>query len=179
MFFCVSGQWHEIISSGSLILLGLAWGASYAILVNVLLADVPQVLSGVAGGAQIMGRLLCGGLATALMTSVLVNTMNHEYWHQLNTKEMSEKLITPKQADELKRLKNLKEQLTKQRIFLRESKKRKMEISQFNVFLREIKKDIVFAVRASMGVTFVFALFAFFSALKLRRLHKKQESGRV
>ena len=144
-------------------------------MVNILLADVPKFLSGVAGGAQIMGRLLCGALATALMTSVLVNTMNYQYWQQINRGKIDETLITTKHARGLKRLKNLEQQLTKQHILLRESKSKKIEISNFNTFLQEIKENIIYSIRGAMGIALVFALCALLSALKLRSLHKKQE----
>lgn len=173
IFFYISMQWHYIVLSMLLLLLGLAWGGSYSVLVNILLADVPTVLSGVAGGAQIMGRLLCGALATALMTSVLITGIHYEYAYDVKDKRIQAQQITTEQMKELKRLDSLKQKLRKQSILLKNSKQENLQIKQFNQYLIQIKKDIINSMRLSVLIAILFAVFALFCSIILKHYHKK------
>jgi MFS family permease len=49
---------------------GVAWGAAYATLVNMIFRDVPESASAMAGGMQSSMRLLAGALAAAVLTAV-------------------------------------------------------------------------------------------------------------
>ncbi len=49
---------------------GVAWGAAYATLVNMIFRDVPEPASAMAGGMQSSMRLLAGALAAAVLTAV-------------------------------------------------------------------------------------------------------------
>lgn len=55
---------------------GMVWGATYSMLVNTSMAIVPKALSGLAGGLQLMGRLVAGALCTAIMTSIVVHYLD-------------------------------------------------------------------------------------------------------
>ena len=147
---------------------GLAWGACYSILVNMLLRDVPLDLSGVAGGTQTMARLVCAAIATAVMTAILVAYVSsHQYQDDFSG-------LTSEQQQELRKAYNFTGQIhpkiIKPGITIYQLERKKA----FNHAIKRLKKEIVVGIRLALIIGAFFSLLALLASFFIPQYCKEQ-----
>ena len=149
---------------------GFAWGAAYALLVSLLLADVPKDISGVAGGTQVAARLLFGALGGALITSLLLGSVAQQM------KQVSESDLTTQQQQEITSLYEFKNQLSTPTTNSGATAAQAREIEEFDQVIEATKDDMVTGLRLAIGLAGLFALLGALFGLGLARQTKRERT---
>ena len=148
---------------------GFAWGAAYALLVSLLLADVPKDISGVAGGTQVAARLLFGALGGALITSLLLGSVAPQM------KKVSESDLTTQQQQEITSLYEFKNQLSTPTTDSGATAAQTQEIAEFDQVITETKDDMVTGLRLAFGLAAFFSFLGALFGIGLARQTKREQ----
>jgi predicted MFS family arabinose efflux permease len=152
----------------SLFVEGFAWGAAYAILVSTLMADIPEDLSGTAGGTQTAVRLLAGALGTAILTTVLLVSISDQ------VARVNESGLSATQQQQITQLYTLSGQAHAQTVDPNgDSLVQLRQIAVFDNAINEVKDDMVRGFQLAIGLSVVIGVTAIPCGLRLPR-HRSQ-----
>ncbi|MCP4436040.1 MAG: MFS transporter [Actinomycetia bacterium] len=146
----------------ALVVNGFAWGAAYSILVSMLLADVPETLSGVAGGTQTSARLLAGAIGGALLTTVLLGSVN------LAESGVDESELTSSERTELEQLYEFSAQVHPPTTDSGDTVAEKKSDEAFASAIEQTKDDMARGIRFAVVGAAVFAAGGYLCGRRLR-----------
>ena len=149
---------------------GFAWGAAYALLVSLLLTDVPKEMSGVAGGTQVAARLVFGALGGALITSLLLGSIAQQM------QQVSVSDLTAKQQQEITSLYGFKNQLSTPTTDSGATAAQTQEIAEFDQVITETKDDMVTGLKLAFGLAAFFSFLGALFGIGLARQTKREQA---
>lgn len=142
---------------------GFAWGAAYSILVSLLLADVPETLSGVAGGTQTSARLLAGAIGGALLTTILLGSVG------VAESNVDTSDLTSSEQTELDQLYQFSAQLHPPTTDSGDTVEQARQIDTFDDAIELTKEDMARGVRYAIGAAALFSAGGYLCGRRLRR----------
>jgi EmrB/QacA subfamily drug resistance transporter len=152
----------------ALVINGFAWGAAFSILVSMLMSDVPEELSGVAGGTQTAARLLAGAVGGALLTTVLLGSVAAQ------VSSIDESDLTSAEQEEVTQLYQFSAQWHPPTTDSGETIAQKRQITQFETVINETKEDMARGVRYAIGLAAFFSFLGFLCGFKLEAILAKE-----
>ncbi len=153
-------RWHLAIP---LIIEGAAWAASYSLLTNTSLKVVPKMLSGVAAGAQMMGRLICAALCTAIMTSITIGYLHKEQ------KSLDISHLDHQEAQQILQLYHFSGQIYPKIVEPGMTIYQARHIEQFNTIIKGFKKETTTAIQQALAFASIINLLALFCVFFVRK----------
>ncbi|NQU37086.1 MAG: MFS transporter, partial [Actinobacteria bacterium] len=155
------------ILAPSLLVEGFAWGAAYSILVSTLMKDVPEKLSGTAGGTQTAVRLLAGAIGTAVMTSVLLLTISAK------VSDVDENGLTAAEQQQFEQLYSLSGQAHSEVADPNgETVQQFRQIQEFDAAISAVSEDMVGGFQITIALAALISATAVPCALRLPKTRK-------
>lgn len=130
---------------------------------SLLLADVPETLSGVAGGTQTSARLLAGAIGGALLTTILLGSVD------LAESDVDTAGLTSSEQTELDQLYSFSAQLHPPTTDSGDTVEQARQVDTFEEAIELTKDDMARGVRYAIGTAALFSAGGYLCGRRLRR----------
>ena len=155
----------------SMLVNGFAWGAAFSILVSMLMSDVPEELSGVAGGTQTAARLLAGAIGGALLTTVLLGSVAAQM------ASVNESALTDREQQDITELYQFSVQISPPTTDSGDTVGQAREIQAYDQIIQETKSDMANGVRWAILLAALFSFVGFLAGFKLDKVEAAEATS--
>ncbi|MCH9816428.1 MAG: MFS transporter [Actinomycetia bacterium] len=155
----------------SLLINGFAWGAAFSILVSMLMSDVPEELSGVAGGTQTAARLLAGAIGGALLTTVLLGSVAAQM------ASVDESALTAQERQDITQLYEFSVQISPPTTDSGDTVEQARQIQTYDQVIQETKSDMANGVRWAIILAAFFSFIGFLAGFKLEKVEAAEATS--
>ncbi len=150
-----------------LVIDGFAWGAAFSILVSMLLADVPETLSGVAGGTQTAARLMAGAVGGAILTTILLGSVSAQM------SNVNESELSVQDQTEITELYEFSVQLSPPTTDSGDSVNEARQIEAYDQVIEATKDDMSNGIRWALVGAAILSMLGVLCGLKLEKAEEK------